>query len=44
MPTFFESQTLKETFTVDTDFNAMDGENNIEAIVTNNYGTWKLPG
>jgi len=35
---FFESQTLKETFTVDTDFNAMDGENNIEAIVTNNYG------
>jgi len=34
----FESQTLKETFTVDTDFNAMDGENNIEAIVTNNYG------
>ncbi|GAE86820.1 hypothetical protein [Acetivibrio straminisolvens] len=35
---FFESQMLSETFTVDTDFNALDGENNIEAIVTNNYG------
>lgn len=35
---FFESQTLQETFTVNTDYNPLDGENNIEVIVTNNYG------
>lgn len=35
---FFESQTLQETFTVNTDYNPLDGENNIEVIVANNYG------
>ncbi len=35
---FYESQTLEETFTVNTDYKPLDGENNIEVIVTNNYG------
>lgn len=35
---FYEAQTLRELFTVNTDLNILDGENNIEAIVTNNYG------
>ncbi|AEV67525.1 LOW QUALITY PROTEIN: hypothetical protein Clocl_0834 [Acetivibrio clariflavus DSM 19732] len=39
---FFESQTLYELFTVNTDLNGLDGENNIEAIVTNNYGNKEI--
>ena len=35
---FFETQTLQEEFTVNTDCNPLDGENIIEVIAVNNYG------